>query len=303
MPMIVPFVVCFSAIDDRHGDTECKMHNLVNSIYSELAEEEKHFLTPIPPACVTYHLVEKYGTKYANDIYDVVDDSYVSKIRNECKIQLYNDSTIRNVIVFTHVALLVKHLNTDEETIVRFIDSFQRLYQSDKTRPTLNINVQVANDKFDTDIIKELDTAATEILSTLSEKEEEFLSEAPDVVIMFWLFTTRWVFLNDGYESDDYEYVSKIENEEFIDEKMLRYLTKKYNLLIVHVDEFRFQLASAYVTGKIKNKGKTIDDCIQLFEMIYNLFKPRPSEKSGDTTPESQADDETDENEAGESND
>jgi hypothetical protein len=273
--MIVPFIMFPIVIEKQCDNIDCQMRSLANSIYLRLAKEELVFLSSLPPAFITYYLTEKYGNTFDNNIHSTIYASTILAIQNKCKIQSHDDPPVERVIMFTSLSLLIRQLDTSMKNIVLHVNSFYRIYQLNNTRSSLKMSNCAINYKIETRIIDDLGAIAIEIIATLSKSEKRYLSEAPDVFILAWLFTTRWVF-----PRDDYKFVPKIVDEEFIAREMLNYLTLKYNLSLVWINEFRFMFASAYVAGELKNNDKTIDDCIHLFEVFDGLVRPKPSDRS-----------------------
>lgn len=284
---------------------EYQLHNLSKQIYSTISQEEIDFLALGAPTYslrvyTTYYLTEKYINKFDKIIENTIPDSSISNLQNTSTFQSTKKITLKQALTFAYLSFLIQKKDIILEDVIRHANMLCVFYQN---IDVLSLKSKFINCKFcdagiETNIIKRFGTISTEIINSLTSNDIKFLSEASDTFILAWLFAKRWVFL-----VDDYEYVSKIVNEEFIDNEMLKYLTKKYNLLLVRADEFRFLLASAYAIGKLKKCDKTIDDCVRMFETFDNLVKPKPSGILNETTPELPTDCETSGDEVGRQND
>jgi hypothetical protein len=284
-----------------------QLRNLGEQILSTTSQEELKFLTLGMPdrsfgVHLTYYLIEKHRNAFNQEIENAIADSFVSTFQDAYKFPPIDGITFKQALAFTYLSFMAQERDFVLEDILRHIKILYCLYQKFHRPLKFEICHELSAAGVEFDIIKRLETIATEIIGGITDYDTKYLSEAPDRFIMVWLFSTRWVS-----PENDYGFVEKIEDEKFIDEKMLDYLIKKYNLLFVWVDDFKFALASTYVATQLKNSNKTLDDRLQMLGMFDSLVRPKQVESLDEASLESPTDckasENKDEDEGGDTHD
>lgn len=114
------------------------------------------------------------------------------------------------------------------------------------------------------EIQKQLDALSDEIIASLTKCEKESLTGISRDFITYWLF-----------KKQRYPYEKTINA---INDEMVQYLTKKYKLLLVWIDEFKISFVLIATANKLKfqeySVDKTMNDLFFYTEYFATVHTP-----------------------------
>ena len=249
---------------------EFQLCNLSKEIYSMIPKEELDFLSGTADGTIMYWLINKYADKYSCKIDNRITHPSMSMIQDSHKMSSVNSVTPKQALVFAYVTARIAnkpYITTNDSALLA--NSFLKSYSLVNLPLDLIIDNKFNNYFLESKILVALDLINLKIIDSLTDIEKKYLSTAPDLVILQWIFAKKW-----ANEEADSELTKMIIN--YIDDEMLNYLINKYKINVLFEDEFKCFIAAGYLAEKLKNSKSDLRAAVQLFYTNQYMTMPRP---------------------------